>query len=211
MSQPSSLSSECCFLFYVISLIPSFFSSLVSSLSYKPWFVHTGSAHHPKGEAYLFHSLSPFPSQPHSCSSSSPFLQASLLFPEPSTAFSFSSPCPTPFFHHWRSTTEKTEHEPGGGCYSQEWCAWEMPSIVSPALVQTAFIWLGELNPPAQALTVSDVLCHTICHCTWEIPAFCSAQVEGQKLCSGDKVECTHHFQLFPTMCCAFPAKHQHL
>lgn len=27
------------------------------------------------------------------------------------------------------------------------------------------------------------------------------------KLCSGDEVECVHHFQLsFPTMCCTFPA-----
>lgn len=103
--------------------------------------------------------LSPFPSQPHSCSFSFPFLQASLLLPAPSTAFSFPSPCPTPFFHHWRSTTEKIEHEPGGGCYSQEWCACEMPSIVSPALVQTAFIWLGELNPPAQALTQFLMFC----------------------------------------------------
>lgn len=32
-------------------------------------------------------------------------------------------------------------------------CACEMPSIVSPALVWTAFIWLDELHPPAQALT----------------------------------------------------------
>lgn len=34
-------------------------------------------------------------------------------------------------------------------------CACEMPSIVSPALVWTAFIWLDELHPPAQALTYS--------------------------------------------------------
>lgn len=34
-------------------------------------------------------------------------------------------------------------------------CACEMPSIVSPALVWTAFIWLDELDPPARALTSS--------------------------------------------------------
>lgn len=143
----------------MISLVPSLFSGFLPFILV--WFVHITSAHPPKREAYLFHSLSPFPSQPQSCSFSFPFLQASLLFPAPSTAFSFSSPCPIPFFHHWRSAKEKTEHEPGGGCYSQEWCACEMPSIVSPVLVQTAFIWLGELNPPAQAFTQFLMFCAT--------------------------------------------------
>lgn len=58
----------------------------------------------------------------------------------------------------------------------------------------------GRAEPTSSSTdTVFDVSCHTICHYTWEIPAFCFAQVEGQKLCSGDEVECTHHFQLsFP-------------
>lgn len=114
----------------------------------------------PKGKRICFIPLSPFPSQPHSCSFSFPFLQAPLLLTAPCTAFSFSSPHPAPFLHHWRSTTEKTENEPGGGCYSQEWlCLWDAKYCLT-SISLDCFHLAGWIAPTSSSTDIQFSMFH---------------------------------------------------
>lgn len=90
-------------------------------------------------------------------------------------------------------------------------CACEMPSIVSPALVWTAFIWLDELHPPAQALTEFSMFSATKSVITWEMLACRSAPAWElwalQRGGGGLAMYTSFLRSFFPP--CTLPAKHQ--